>query len=164
MHSPKRPYAEACEQNGPPILQQLQQRLPPQGSLLEIGSGTGQHAVMFAKALPTIEWFTSDLHELHEGINLWIDEAQLTNLRPPIELDVLKGPWPSQPFDAVFSANTAHIMPIEAVEAMFTGVAQILKHDAPFLLYGPFMYAGEHTTESNRLFDRWIRSWERAKR
>ena len=81
-------------------------------------------------------------------------------MRAPISLDVLADPWPEQQFDAVFSANTAHIMPIKGVEAMFAGVGQVLKLGGLFLLYGPFMYDGKHTSESNHRFDRWIRAWE----
>lgn len=160
MTSRKKPYAEACDENAGPILEVLQAWLPAQGKLLEIGSGTGQHAVRFAEALPGIRWQTSDRAEMHEGIMMWLDEANLPNLLSPIHLDVLHDPWPERQFDAVFSANTAHIMPMEAVAAMFAGVAQVLKPDGLFLLYGPFMYDGEHTSESNWRFDRWIRSWE----
>ncbi len=160
MSNQRKPYAEACEENAAPILEVLQAKLPPGGELLEIGSGTGQHAVTFAAALPNIQWHCSDLEAMQEGINLWLDEAPLPNLHRPITLDALNGPWPEQQFDAIFSANTAHIMPSEAVEAMLQGVAQLLKPGAPFLLYGPFMYDGEHTSESNWRFDRWIRSME----
>ena len=160
MNSRRKPYAEACDQNGPHILEVLRARLPEQGELLEIGSGTGQHAVHFAEALPGISWHTSDRSEMHDGIQVWLDDAALSNLYSPITLDVIEDPWPVRRFDAVFSANTAHIMPKEAVEAMFAGVSRILEPGAPFLLYGPFMYDGEHTSESNWRFDRWIRSWE----
>ena len=160
MNARRKPHAEACDQNGPHILKVLQARLPERGELLEIGSGTGQHAVRFAEALPGIQWHTSDRAEMHDGIHAWIEEATLANLHEPIALDVLADPWPARRFDAVFSANTAHIMPLEAVEAMFKGVAEVLEAGAPFLLYGPFMYDGEHTSESNWRFDRWIRSWE----
>lgn len=156
----RKPYAEACDQNGPPILEVLKARLPARGELLEIGSGYGQHAVMFARALPDIVWQPSDRAEMHEGIQMWIDEAQLPNLRNPIALDVLQDPWPEQQFDAIFSANTAHIIPVEGVEAMFAGIARVLKPGAPFLIYGPFMYDGQHTSESNWSFDITIRSWE----
>ncbi|MCV6639355.1 DUF938 domain-containing protein [Candidatus Albibeggiatoa sp. nov. NOAA] len=160
MSSNKKPYAEACDQNALHILKVLQQYLPKQGELLEIGSGTGQHAVIFAEAFPDLIWWTSDKTEMHQGIQMWIDESDCSNLRAPIALDVLHDAWPAQQFDAIYSANTAHIMPVEAVEAMFAGVANILKSDALFLIYGPFMYNGEHTSESNLRFDRWIRSWE----
>ena len=160
MLSTSKPYAEACDENGPPILEVLKAHLPSSGDLLEIASGTGRQAVRFAKAVPQRIWHSSDRTEMHEGIQLWMDEANLDNLRAPIALDVLADPWPEQPFDAIYSANTAHIMPIEAVEAKFVGVASTLKAGAPFLLYGPFMYDGEHTSESNWRFDRWIRAWE----
>ncbi len=156
----KKPYAEACDQNGPPILDVLKQYLPQQGELLEIGSGTGQHAVMFAKEFPQLIWQASDRAEMHNGIQMWIDESDCNNLRAPIALDVLEDAWPEQQFDAVYSANTAHIMPIQAVEAMFAGVAEALKPAGQFLIYGPFLYDGEHTSESNLRFDRWIRAWE----
>ena len=155
----KKPYAEACDKNGPPILEVLKQKLPDHGRVLEIASGTGQHAVFFGAALTNIEWQTSDLEEMHQGIQLWLDEAGLENVVSPLSLDVA-GEWPQHKYDAVFSANTAHIMPVEAVEKMFAGVASVLKPEGLFLLYGPFMYGGEHTSESNWRFDRWIKSWE----
>jgi cyclopropane fatty-acyl-phospholipid synthase-like methyltransferase len=160
MTTQRKPYAESCEENGPPILEVLKARLPREGELLEIGSGTGQHAVMFASTLPGIQWHTSDRAETHQGIAMWLAEAKLPNLHAPIALDVLDDPWPEQQFDAVYSANTAHIMPVEAVAAMFEGISRILKPGAPFLLYGPFMYDGEHSSESNRRFDHWLRSCE----
>lgn len=154
----QKPYAESCEENGLPILEVLQKKLPAAGELLEIGSGTGQHAVKFARALPGIIWHTSDREEAHPGIKLWIEEAQLANLRSPYPLDVLADRWPEQRFDAAFSANTAHIMSMEMVEKMFQGVAAILKPGAPFLLYGPFIYDDTDTCESNIRFDSWLRS------
>ena len=154
----KKPYAEACDKNGPPILEVLLQKLPDHGRVLEIASGTGQHAVYFGEALTNIEWQTSDLEEMHQGIQLWLDEAGLENVLPPLSLDVA-AEWPGENYDAVFSANTAHIMPVEAVEKMFCGVASVLKPGGLFILYGPFMYGGEHTSESNWRFDRWIKSW-----
>lgn len=102
---------------------------PPEGaaSLLEIGSGTGQHAAYFAPELPHLAWHTSDLPDLPQSIRLWIEEADCANLREPIALDVTRSEqWPIGPFDAVFSANTAHILPPDAVEAMFLGVGRLL--------------------------------------
>ncbi len=158
--SDQKPYAQSCDENASPILAVLKQKLPPSGDLLEIGSGTGQHATLFADSFPEIIWHTSDLTELHSGIQLWLDEAQRPNLLPPVALNVLSDPWPEQQFDAIFTANTAHIMPLEAVEAMLKGVASVLKKGAPFLIYGPFMYNGEHTSESNRRFNHRLRSRE----
>ncbi len=154
----KKPYAQACDKNGPPILDVLRQKLPSHGRVLEIASGTGQHAVFFGKALPNIEWQPSDLKEMHPSIGQWLDDAGLANVLPPLSLDVIAEAWPEQNYDAVFSANSAHIMPAEAVEKMFAGVARLLKDEGQFLLYGPFMYGGEHSSESNEYFDRWLKS------
>lgn len=154
----KKPYAEACVKNGPPILDVLRQRLPEHGRVLEIASGTGQHAIYFGEALPNIEWQTSDLKEMHSGIRQWLDGARLENVLSPLSLDVMADVWPEPNYDAVFSANSAHIMPVEAVEEMFIGVARVLNQGGFFFLYGPFMYGGEHCGDSNYLFDCWLKS------
>jgi len=155
----QKPYSEACAKNAAPILNVLQQRLPAQGEILEIASGTGQHAVYFAEALPGLQWQCSDLDEMHAGIQMWLDESGLSNVLPPLSLDVAqKQVWPGKKYDGVFSANTAHIMSMDLVVKMFAGVARVLKSDGLFLLYGPFMYHGEHTSESNERFDGWLKS------
>lgn len=151
-----KPFAPACEENQAPILKVLAPRLQAARQVLEIGSCTGQHAVHFAAALPHLTWQCSDLAEYLPGMQLWIDEAALPNLPPPLVLDV-DGPWPSGPFDAVFSANTAHIMSLAQVERLFAGVGRLLPPGAPFLLYGPFSYGGRHTSESNARFDASLR-------
>jgi len=154
-----KPYAGACERNSEPILQVLRQRLPDSGELLEIGSGTGQHAVMFAQAFPSIHWQTSDMAARHAGMRLWIDEAQLPNLARPLQLDVSEvGDWPVRKYDAIFTANTLHIMPLESVVALFGRVVHAMKPTARFFTYGPFMYDGRHTSDSNREFDQTIRN------
>ena len=143
-----KPYAESCDQNRLPILEVLKEQLRPGDHVLEIGSGTGQHAVYFGAELPQVQWQTSDLLESHASIHLWLEGAALENVLPPIELDALNPDhWPGQDFDAVFSANTAHIMPESTVVAMLAGVAGVLKSGGRFLLYGPFKYDGEHTAE-----------------
>jgi len=154
----QKPYAESCEENRQPILDVLKPRLKRAASLLEIGSGTGQHAVYFAPELPHLSWQTSDLAENHPGIKRWLEEAKIPNILPPLQLDTLESKnWPEGPYDAVFSANTTHIMPMEAVEAMFNGVGRLLRAGSPFLLYGPFMYNGRHTSASNQRFDCWLK-------
>ncbi len=154
----EKPYAAACVKNGPPILDVLQQRLTDHACVLEIASGTGQHAVYFGAALPTIKWQTSDLKEKHSGMRQWLDEASLENVLPPLPLDVMADVWPKQNYNAVFSANSAHIMPVKAVEQMFIGVSKVLLPAGRFFLYGPFMYAGKHSSDSNYLFDCWLKS------
>ena len=149
-----KPYAESCDQNREPILAVIQPLLADCSSVLEIGSGTGQHAVFFAGNMPRLVWQTSDCEQYHHGINQWLQEARLDNTRAPITLDVSTSKWPQQTFDAVFSANTVHIMHWPEVEAMFSGVASVLKSNGKFLLYGPFNYNGRYTSESNARFDR----------
>jgi cyclopropane fatty-acyl-phospholipid synthase-like methyltransferase len=151
-----KPYAESCDQNRAPILAVLSRLFASAGRVLEIGSGTGQHAVHFADAMPHLVWQTSDRIENHPGILAWLDEAALPNTRPPIDLDV-SGPWPAQVYDAVFSANTVHIMSWAEVQSCFKGVASVLVPGGRFALYGPSNYAGEYTSDSNRRFDAWLK-------
>ena len=153
-----KPYSESCDQNREPILAVIRPLLADCASVLEIGSGTGQHAVFFAEQMPQLVWHTSDCIDYHAGIRLWLQEADLENTRSPFELDVTASAWPRQNFDAVFSANTAHIMHWVDVEAMFTGVGNILPAGGRFILYGPFNYAGRYTSESNARFDNWLKS------
>jgi len=153
----KKPYAEACVKNGLPILEVLRQKLPNCSRVLEIASGTGQHAVYFGGAMSNVEWQTSDLVERHAGIQQWLDDAGLENVLSPLSLDVMADTWPEQSYDVVFSANSAHIMSAEAVEKMFCGAAGVLVQAGLFLLYGPFIYSGVHNSESNMNFDRWLK-------
>jgi len=148
-----RPYAAACDRNREPIAEHLAQWLPARARVLEIGSGTGQHAVYFGERFAGVEWQTSDVAENHAGIRAWIEFSGRSNVLPPIELDVLRGAWPRGPFDAAFTANTAHIMPVEAVEQMFAGAGRVLAAQGFFFLYGPVNRNGEFTSESNRAFD-----------
>ena len=159
-----RPYSAASERNREPILAVLREHVADRRRVLEIGSGTGQHAVHFAGALPHLTWQTSDLPENHEGIGLWLDEAALPNVLPPLALDV-RGPWPplSPPrqrgYDAVFTANTLHIMSWPEVEALFAGLPAVLGDDAKLAIYGPFNYGGEFTSPSNAQFNVTLKGW-----
>ena len=153
-----KPFAESCEENKRPILAVLEQAFADCREILEIGSGTGQHAVFFAARLPHLVWQTSDLREHHAGIRAWLTEAGLPNLRPPIALDVARDPWPDSRYDGVFSANTSHIMHWHEVEAMFAGVGRVLAPGGHFCLYGPFNLDGRYTSESNARFDAWLRA------
>ena len=158
----EKPFAESCVENRQPILDVLLPRLANCRQLLEIGSGTGQHAVYFAPVLRHLSWQTSDRSENHPGILAWMDEAGLANVQAPVRLDVLEDPWPHEQYDAVFSANTAHIMPVDAVEAMFRGVGAVLRAGGQFLLYGPFNYNGRFTSSSNERFDAWLKQRDPA--
>lgn len=153
-----KPYSESCEQNKDPILAVLQIEFAACKHTLEIGSGTGQHAVFFGRKLPHLIWQTSDVREHHQGINAWLCEANLLNVIAPVALNVSCDPWPQQRFDSVFSANTSHIMRWQDVQAMFTGVGAILDAGGVFCLYGPFNYHQQFTSESNARFDQWLKS------
>ncbi|WP_210247264.1 DUF938 domain-containing protein [Aliikangiella marina] len=152
-----KPFSEACERNKVPILDVITPLLKSCSELLEIGSGSGQHAVYFAEKLPHLIWQTSDRSDNHWAINLWIDEANSKNIKRPFELDVTQNHWPESKFDAVFTANTAHIMPWEAVVAMIKGVGNLLGKNGLFIIYGPFNYQGQFTSESNARFEMWLK-------
>lgn len=147
-----RPFSPACERNRGPILAELQRWLGDRRRVLEIGSGTGQHAVHFAAALAHLQWQTSERPEHLPGLGAWLDEAALPNTPPPLELSV-GGDWPEGPFDAVFSANTLHIMSWTEVEQMFAGLGRVTTADALLLVYGPFHRNGLPTSPSNAQFD-----------
>jgi hypothetical protein len=149
---PDKPYAPSCDRNREPILAVLRDHFASRQRVLEIGSGTGQHAVYFAAALPHLTWQTSDRAANLPGIRAWLAEARLPNTPPPIALDV-NGPWPHQRYSAVFSANTLHIMGWDDVVRMFAGLADVIEDDATLVVYGPFNYGGRYTSESNAAFD-----------
>ena len=150
-------FADSTERNRDPILAVLRRWVTAPNRILEIGSGTGQHAVYFAGALPDVLWQASDRAENLPGIGQWIEEAALPNLVEAIALDVSRGRWPRAAFDAVFSANTAHIMSWQEVESMIAGAASALRPGGLFFLYGPFNYGGRFTSESNARFDAGLR-------
>lgn len=153
----QKPYSQACENNKVAILNVISQYFDRCSHILEIGSGTGQHAVFFAREMPKLQWQTSDLRDNHSGIISWLSEAGLDNVRYPIELDVSLVDWPVEYIDGVFSANTSHIMAWPEVEAMFQGIGCHLPDGGIFCLYGPFNYQGKSTSESNALFDQHLK-------
>jgi cyclopropane fatty-acyl-phospholipid synthase-like methyltransferase len=156
MSAPTKPHAPACERNRDPILAVLKTCFSDRKQVLEVGSGTGQHAVFFAAAMPWLTWQTADLAENLPGIRLWLDEARLPNLPPPIELQAA-GPWPKGPYDAVFSANTLHIMSWGNVQKLFAALDGVMAEDALLAVYGPFNYGGRFTSASNAEFDVWLK-------
>lgn len=148
------PVSAACERNREPIFGCISPLLANVSRVVEIGSGTGQHAAWFAPRLPQLTWVATDLADNHEGIRAWMAASGAANLEGPLALDTLRQPWPELgAIDAAFSANTAHIMPESAVMAMFAGLGDRLPAGAPFCLYGPFMEQGRHISDSNRRFD-----------
>jgi cyclopropane fatty-acyl-phospholipid synthase-like methyltransferase len=149
-------FSDACERNRAPILAVLKRVFADRHHVLEIGSGTGQHAAYFAPELAHLSWQPSDVAENLPSVRLWREEAQTPRLLEPIELDVDR-PFPRVPADAVFSANTCHIMSWPHVEKMFAGVAALLPDGGVFALYGPFHYGGKATSPSNAEFDEWLR-------
>jgi cyclopropane fatty-acyl-phospholipid synthase-like methyltransferase len=151
-------FSAACEKNAPSILQAITPLLVNCRHVLEIGSGTGQHAVYFSQHLPHLAWQTSDRLENHPSIKAYIDEASLSNIQYPFILDVAESSWPDQKFDALFTANTCHIMSWEEVELMFAGCANIAQEGAWFFIYGPFNYQGKFTSLSNQQFDASLKS------
>lgn len=157
MSNIDKPFSAASERNREPILAVLREHFSDRQRVLEIGTGTGQHAVHFAAALPQLIWQTSDRDENHEGIRLWLAEAALPNTRAPMTLDVA-GVWPSEYFDAVFSANTLHIMSWAEVGQMFMHLPQVLADDSKLVIYGPFNYNGRFTSDSNAAFDASLRA------
>jgi len=153
-----KPFAESCQQNQQPIFEVIQPLLEHCQTVLEIGSGTGQHAVYFAGQLAHLQWQTSDRAEYHQGINVWLEDANHSNIQAPLLLDVSQDNWPSLLFDAIFSANTLHIMSHFDVVNFFKHLRRCLSTDGLLILYGPFNYEGHYTSASNAQFDQWLKS------
>lgn len=154
--APEKPFSESCERNKEPILAILREVFVRPGNILEIGSGTGQHAVHFGAALPHLNWQTSDLPENQPGIRAWLDEANLSNVMPPLTLDV-HGKWPAGQFDGIFTANTLHIIDWEGGQKLIRRAAELLSADGMLAIYGPFNYGGAFTSDSNARFEQWLK-------
>ena len=152
-------FIHAAERNKGPILDALSRVLPARGVVLEIASGTGQHVVHFAKALPGLTWQPSDPDlELRESIALRVREEQLANVNPPIALDVTRLPWPLQTADAVVCINMIHVAPWSATLALLEGTKALLPTEHVLFLYGPYRRFGQHTSKSNEQFDSDLRA------
>jgi SAM-dependent methyltransferase len=152
------PYAASSARNCGPILGVLKYEFADRHAVLEIGSGTAQHAVAFAEAMPWITWQTSDLATTHEGIRAQCEQAGLANVYAPILLDMNTAPVGEPVFDAVYSSNTLHIMNRAAGERMLPFVSSVLKPAGRFCYYGPFKRNGRCTTASNEAFDQSLQS------
>ena len=153
-----KPFAESCEKNKEPILAVLEEIFADRKRVLEIASGTGQHAVHFGRALPHLTWQPSELPKNLEGIQLWLDEVQLPNVLPPVALDVNDECWPVEPVDAIFNANTVHIISWPEIERLFAHIAAVIEPGGSVCCYGPYNYDGKFTSESNERFDAWLKS------
>lgn len=152
-----KPYAESCDQNRDAIFSVIQPLLLNSSSVLEIGSGTGQHAVYFSQKLPHLVWNSSDRSENIESIKLWLSEAD-NHLPQPIELDVTQQQWPELSFDVAFTANSCHIMSQDSVETMISRIGERLPDGGQLIIYGPFNYNQQYTSTSNEQFDHWLKS------
>ncbi|TYK67323.1 DUF938 domain-containing protein [Colwellia echini] len=161
-----KPFSQACENNKQPILSVLNKTFANTRHVLEIGSGTGQHAAYFSQQLPHLTWQTSDLIINHPSINLWLDELKESNARRPIEIDLAgssaNNTWQQlsaeQTIDGLFTANTLHIISWPLVVKFFEGISKNLSVNSHVCIYGPFNYQGKFTSESNANFDLWLKS------
>jgi len=153
-----KPYSQACENNKDPILHKIKDIFLESKTVWEIGGGTGQHACYFAQQLPHLQWQVTDRAENLAGINSWIEVSGLENLPKSLALNVSNEQWPCQEIEALFSANTLHIMSWLEVECFFAGLGRYLTQDARVCIYGPFNYSGEYTSLSNASFDQWLKT------
>lgn len=156
------PWSEACERNKRPIAAVLARCLASDAQVLEIGSGTGQHAVYFAEQFPGVRWQCSDRAAHLAGIQARIDLEGQGRLPPAIELDVKADVWPAGPFEAVFTANTLHIMPWDDTPLLLRRSAEVLRDGACLIIYGPFRDGGVHSAGSNLAFDQSLRARDPA--
>ena len=151
------PDAPSVARNRTPILEVLREHFANSDKVLEIGSGTGQHAIHFAAALPHLLWQCSDRADALPGISAWLASAAQPNTPAPLALDV-SAPWPAQGFNALFSANTLHIMRWQDVENLFRNIPMALESPARVVIYGPFNYGGRYTSAGNAEFDQWLKA------
>lgn len=168
IHTARLPFSQACENNKKPILEVLQQELHDYYSVFEVGSGTGQHSVYFAPRLPHLQWQTSDVIDNHRVIQGWHDKNPAPNLHPPLAFNLITDDIPKPlksmdsqtgnlPYDAVFTANTLHIIAWALVEKLFELVGDALPTNGKFVIYGPFNENGQYSSDSNRQFDEQLR-------
>jgi cyclopropane fatty-acyl-phospholipid synthase-like methyltransferase len=156
-----KPYAPSCERNQDVILHVLKSIISSTDNhLLEIGSGTGQHAVFMAPNFPWLQWHTADLKETHIGMQMWLDEAHLQNIVPPVTYKAGSTELPQVDANVVFTANTLHIMSWDSVQTLIAQLGNTLKKGAKVLFYGPFNYSGKYTSQSNVKFDTWLKQQE----
>jgi len=153
-----KPFSAACERNKDAILEVLKETiLPSDRRVLEIGAGTGQHAVYFAPHFPQVDWYPTDLSDKLQGMKLWLEEAKIPNIQRPLRLDVSKDDFPKLKFDVVFTANTFHIMHWKDCKSFMKLLGNRLRENSRVVIYGPFKYNGEFTSESSAQFDQTLK-------
>lgn len=154
-----KPYSASCERNQEAIAGVLDYCLNGEDrSILEIGSGTGQHAVYMANRFPYITWTCTDLKSQHQGIDAWLKEAKLKNIRGPIEYEIGMSSFPEGNYDVIFTANTFHIIPWDKCKQLINLAAKKLERGSLFIVYGPFNYEGSYSSSSNAQFDIWLKT------
>lgn len=154
----KKTFSPSCERNQQFILDVLKNIIKPTyKNLLEIGTGTGQHAVFMASSFPHLLWHTTDLKENHAGINMWIKDSNLKNISEPIEYESGRTDFPQVRADVVFTTNTLHIMSWKNVQMLINQFGNNLSHGVDIIIYGPFNYEGKFISESNANFDLWLK-------
>lgn len=151
-------FSPSCERNKEPILAVLREVITVPGLVLEIGSGSGQHAVHFAAGLPHVQWQPTDVDACLPGISAWRAEAGLANVRKPLALDLFSDRWPVATALAIVCINTIHIVSWEAVNSLFAGAGRILPPGGLLYVYGPYRYADRPLEPSNEDFDRWLKA------
>lgn len=155
----EKPYSAACERNRDPILEIMKDVITRDDKrLLEIGSGTGQHAVYFAPQFPWLEWYPTDVAENLKGMKLWFDEFKIPNIKAPVRLDVSKDDFPKLKFDVVYTANTFHIMHWKECKSLMKLLGHRLRENSKVMIYGPFKYGGAFTSISNEEFDQQLKT------
>ena len=157
-----KPYSQACENNKRFILAVIDNYFNDGDRVLEIGSGTAQHVLHFARKMPGVTWLPSDTADSFPTLLAGLEGEKLDNLEEPVELDVRRRPWPLKQVDGVFSANCLHIMAEDAMADFFAGAGAILRPGGHICVYGPFKYRGEFTTPSNARFDQWLKARDPA--
>lgn len=158
----KKPFSPSADRNKESILGTLKTELSANQMVLEIGSGTGQHACYFSDALPDVIWQPTELESNIPAIYTWIEEHSLGNLRNPIVLDVDTHPWPIKNAEVCYTCNTLHIMSIQSVRSLFKGSGAVLNNAGKLCVYGPFSIDGQHISPSNALFDQQLRASDPA--
>jgi SAM-dependent methyltransferase len=155
-------YSPAAEKNKTPILEELRERLAPTARVLEVGSGSGQHALHFTEALPELRWQPTEHPAVMPALEANLGAAGREAILQPQALDLAADSWPTGPFDTVYAANVMHIVSVPLGEALLRGAASVLGEGGQLLLYGPYRFAGAFTTESNAEFDQWLKARDPA--